>query len=443
MERIDPAALRSHVDHLAITIGARLAGSDEEAEAARYVAGRLEASGARVSEEPFAIGARRVRSQSLSMRRDGTWCDVPCSVIAGSRGTGGNEVEAPVVVLEPPALRRASYDDITGKAVLLLTTHIEEPEHYRRLMEASPSALIMVDMRYPTDDLRADGLFPAYVHRYGAVPTVLIPYARAWDLLAGPPEDLAARLRIDGGTEPGVSTNVCGELPGDDGEQAPLLFVTAHHDTQADSPGADDNASGVAALLELARVLSPVPRRRTIRFISFGTEEQLSVGSAAYVRAHRGELQARGGYVANFDAFGSRMGWFDVYPCLHPKAHAWLKRFLDARGQYAEYAAGVSPYQDGFPLHAAGIPGHWVYRRNCTMGRFFHHQRDDDSGKLGFDVMERMVTAHAEMLCELAQAREWPFPLEVPEDLRADIDRYWTDCFGGWEGFCAPASAKR
>jgi Zn-dependent M28 family amino/carboxypeptidase len=47
-------------------------------------------------------------------------------------------------------------------------------------------------------------------------------------------------------------------------------------------------------VLELARLLQPRPRRRTIRLISFGAEEQLSVGSTAYVRAHREETATRG-----------------------------------------------------------------------------------------------------------------------------------------------------
>ncbi len=52
-----------------------------------------------------------------------------------------------------------------------------------------------------------------------------------------------------------------------------ILVVGAHYDTEPITPGADDNASGVAALLELARRFSDATPERTIRFIAFVNEE--------------------------------------------------------------------------------------------------------------------------------------------------------------------------
>ena len=53
----------------------------------------------------------------------------------------------------------------------------------------------------------------------------------------------------------------------------PVLIIGAHYDTVPDTPGADDNASGVAGLLELARLLKDQPLKRTVRFVSFPHEE--------------------------------------------------------------------------------------------------------------------------------------------------------------------------
>jgi Zn-dependent M28 family amino/carboxypeptidase len=52
-----------------------------------------------------------------------------------------------------------------------------------------------------------------------------------------------------------------------------IIVVGAHYDSVAGSPGADDNASGIAALLELARLLKGKQFRRTIRLIAFPNEE--------------------------------------------------------------------------------------------------------------------------------------------------------------------------
>ena len=56
------------------------------------------------------------------------------------------------------------------------------------------------------------------------------------------------------------------------------LLIVAHYDTVVNSPGADDNTSGIALLLELARVLQPVHFDRTVQFIAVNLEEQLWKG---------------------------------------------------------------------------------------------------------------------------------------------------------------------
>ncbi len=61
-------------------------------------------------------------------------------------------------------------------------------------------------------------------------------------------------------------------LPGTEVPQE-ILVVGAHYDTYFGTPGADDNASGVAGLLELARLLRQVELKRTVRLVAFVNEE--------------------------------------------------------------------------------------------------------------------------------------------------------------------------
>lgn len=61
-------------------------------------------------------------------------------------------------------------------------------------------------------------------------------------------------------------------LPGH-GAPDEIIVVGAHYDTVAGCPGANDNASGVAALLELARLLAGTTLPRTVRFVAFANEE--------------------------------------------------------------------------------------------------------------------------------------------------------------------------
>jgi hypothetical protein len=63
-----------------------------------------------------------------------------------------------------------------------------------------------------------------------------------------------------------------------------LVLVTAHLDAVRECPGADDNASGVTAMVEAARLLSKLRFRRTVQLVAFNDEEQGLVGSDDFAR---------------------------------------------------------------------------------------------------------------------------------------------------------------
>lgn len=82
----------------------------------------------------------------------------------------------------------------------------------------------------------------------------------------------------------GTYSNVVAELPGATTPQT-IYIIGAHYDhISGDRPGGDDNASGVAALLEAARVLSQYRFESTIRFVAFNAEEDGLLGSNDYVQ---------------------------------------------------------------------------------------------------------------------------------------------------------------
>lgn len=81
-------------------------------------------------------------------------------------------------------------------------------------------------------------------------------------------------------------TNLVLNLPAQPGRgQQPPILIGAHYDAVPGTPGADDNATGVAVLLELARSLAAQPVRYPVRLIAFDLEEYGLLGSAAYAEA--------------------------------------------------------------------------------------------------------------------------------------------------------------
>ena len=79
---------------------------------------------------------------------------------------------------------------------------------------------------------------------------------------------------------------------------ADIVVVGAHYDSLAFTSGADDNASGVAALLALARAFAGAHPRTTLRFVAFANEEPpyfqtANMGSLVYAKRSR----ARGEHI--------------------------------------------------------------------------------------------------------------------------------------------------
>ena len=104
-------------------------------------------------------------------------------------------------------------------------------------------------------------------------------------MLAGGP--VSVNFSVDGQTEQVSATNVVAELPGSRVDAGTVIF-TAHLDSVPAGPGANDNGSGSAVVLELARELarrSPAERPMTVRFALFGAEELGLFGSRYYVQS--------------------------------------------------------------------------------------------------------------------------------------------------------------
>ena len=106
----------------------------------------------------------------------------------------------------------------------------------------------------------------------------------------------------------GSSYNVVADRQGSESGSRKLVLVIAHLDSinirggeNAPAPGADDNASGAAGVLEIARVLAEHPAKHDLRLILFGGEEEGLHGSKQYVRGLPENERTRISAVINMD----------------------------------------------------------------------------------------------------------------------------------------------
>jgi Zn-dependent M28 family amino/carboxypeptidase len=164
--------------------------------------------------------------------------------------------------------------------------------------------------------------------------------------------------------------NLVAEVPGRS-HPGEIVILGAHYDTVETTPGADDNASAVAVLLEVARILQGRQFGRTVRFVAFACEEPPhfymgEMGSQVYARSCR----QRGERIVGMVCL-EMLGYFcdepdsQHIPAEIPRAlrWAWPRRgnFLAAVGNLRSWRL-VWSFRRGFrravrfPLHCVALP---------------------------------------------------------------------------------------
>ncbi|CAL1241168.1 M28 family peptidase [Candidatus Methylocalor cossyra] len=144
---------------------------------------------------------------------------------------------------------------------------------------------------------------------------------------------------------------------------ASSIVVGAHYDSVFGSPGADDNASGVAALLELSRQFLKARPLATVRFVAFANEEPpffagRHMGSLIYARTAR-----RRGERIRFMVSLEMLGYYDDRPGSQ-RYPLLLKHFFPDRGNFIAF---VSNWRSRIPLRqlAGAFRAHCDFPLEC------------------------------------------------------------------------------
>ena len=138
------------------------------------------------------------------------------------------------------------------------------------------------------------------------IPAFAVSYADGRSLAAAAAEGRSVTVQLASTIREGRPRTVIATLPGQDRES--YYLVCAHGDSDSGGPGADDNASGVATVMEIARVFSELTKagtlaasRSSIRFIVWGTEY---ASARAYIE-REGDRLKQAKAVINFDETGT------------------------------------------------------------------------------------------------------------------------------------------
>ncbi len=223
--------------------------------------------------------------------------------------------------------------------------------------------------------------------------------------------------------------NVIGILPGSDPAFAgQSVVLSAHYDHLGRDgrgvrvaelgqvhPGADDNASGVAVLLETARTLASEGKPpRTLLFIAFSAEEEGLLGSK-YFLANPGKVDVAGiRSVVNLDTVG-RLGTGELSVLAAGTATEWQHVFRGisfTTGVPTRSIAGAGESSDQQSFIAQGIPAVQLF----TSAHLDYHRPTDTADKIDIDGLVKVSLVVKEALGYLVQR---PNPLTITIDRSA------------------------
>lgn len=312
------------------------------------------------------------------------------------------------------------------------------PTRGRRLAAQSPARLLD-DVKYLSSDALegrmtgspgADTAAAYLARRFAEVG--LRPPAHGWfqEFVVSSDAPAAYHLAI-GGLK---GRNVIGILPGRDrrlGSEA--VVVGAHYDhlgrggpfaldpdsTGAIHNGADDNASGAAALIEIARVLALRAPARTVVFVAFSGEEEGLLGSAFYVQ-HPAVPIARTTAMVNLDMVGRlRNDRLIIYGVGSAKE---LPPLLDSLDRIAGF--DLKTLGDGYgPSDQSSF-----YAAKRPVLHFFtdlhedYHRTTDDWEKINADGLKRVADFAEAVVAALADRRRPLTFVDLPVTAHAGAD---------------------
>jgi hypothetical protein len=211
-------------------------------------------------------------------------------------------------------------------------------------------------------------------------------------------------ITVDGST----SHNLIADKPGGGASPRDVVLITAHLDSiniqggpLAPAPGADDNGSGSAGLLEMARVFATHQSAQDLRFVLFGGEEEGLFGSTQYVASLAEAERSRISAVVNMDMIGT-MNTSTRRVMLEgaPVSQTVINGLADAAATYTDLTVETSlhPFaSDHVPFIQASIPAVLTIEgADSTNGNI--HSINDTIEHINYDLVVEVLRMNVAFL---------------------------------------------
>lgn len=393
----------------------REAGTEGELAAAekirKYLEQNVSGPGITFREEPFSFEESRILEASLVVTEpyQKEYSVVGC---AGCGSTPENGLEAPFLYVENGDEISLAY----ARGKIVLVNGIVRKAFYQKLVEAGAAGFVMLSGT-PIDE--GEDLRPARRSLRGVEETpiqgVTVHYKDAVELVERGASRVRLILRQE--KEKRISRNLILRIDGSQRADE-ILTMSAHYDSVPEGPGAYDNMAGAAIVMELCRYFSVHRPRRTIEFLWFGAEEKGLYGSLNYVERHSEELASHR-FNMNVDLAGQTIGGTVIGVTGNPEICQILSAYAHEAGMGVSLKHQIWG-SDSNSFAWKGVPAMTLNRDGFGM-----HTRHDTAALISAWSLERSSCLLAMVAERLASAEVFPFPREVPEKFREELNAFF------------------
>lgn len=373
-----------HVQYLSEKIGSRPAGSASERAAADYIEAQFRSYGYNVQRQPFTFPYFVDRGSKLVTL--GQQAEELHPLTLGLSAAASYEgFVANVGLARPQDLPK---DGLKGRVALILRGEITFDQKIANVSGAGAAAAIVYN--------NAAGNFRGRLGGIAAIPVVSISDEEGKhlsDLLAR--GTVNVRISVDATSENRRGENIIAERQG---STPGTVIFGAHYDSVEAGPGANDNASGTATLLELARLARPGALNQ--RFIAFSAEELGLYGSAYYVStlAPEQRQQVAGMVCLDMVGVGDRLRIGGSQQLVDLGLAIASEQGYEAQSLGGSAAGG----SDHVSFTSAGMPGAlFMFTVGVDLDPRYHSDQDRGSF-VDADNLEKMVRVIAALVGRLA-----------------------------------------
>ena len=264
-------------------------------------------------------------------------------------------------------------------------------------------------------DKGEDRIPQQYRRKESDLPGASIHYLDAWEIVEK--EASLCRLNIRQSEISRKSANVAVRILGTEFPEE-IVTVTAHYDSVPEGPGAYDNMSGGAIVMEAFHYFAEHRPARTMEFIWFGSEEKGLVGSRNYVKSHEAEMRNHV-FNLNVDLAGQLLGGNVLGVTADPSVCTELKALME------ENRLGVTIKNqvwasDSNTFAWKGIPALTLNRDGFGM-----HTRHDTVEYISTRGLEEGAKTLCTAAAWAANEPHFSFLREIPEEMQRELEKYF------------------